>query len=131
MASGVGERPLPDPASEKALIGLNGFAGVAKFEVPNNSTRYLVFPSSYKAGLLSVGGYGSSYDNKAGLYTVDSGSSATISLVPIKAATYSGLTITPLNNTVIQITNPAGYLWVGVLMFYGGVPTLSTTNPTA
>ena len=131
MASGVGERPLPNPSSERSLLGLGGFAGVMKFEVPNNSTRYLVFSSGYKAGLLVTGGYGGSYDDKAGLYTVTSAASAIISLPAIKAATKTGLTITPLSNTVIEIVNPGGYLWGGVMMFYGDKPTSQTTNPTA
>ena len=131
MASGVGERPLPDPASEKSLLGLGGVNGIMRFEVPNNSTCYLVFPSGYKGGLLAVGGYGGSHDDKAGLYTVTSAASAIISLPAIKAVTRTGLTITPLNNTVIEIVNPGGYLWGGLLMFYGEKPTLSTTNPTA
>ena len=133
MASGVGERPLPDPASEKSLLGLGGFTWTLRCEVPNNSTRYLVFPSWYKGGLLAVGGYGGSHDDKAGLYILDSGTSganASLSLPPVKAATRTGLAITPLNNTVIEIVNPGGYLWGGVMMFYGDKPTLQTTNPT-
>lgn len=131
MASGTFERPLPDPEIERSLLGLGGFGGVMRFEVPNNSTRYLVFASGYKAGLLATGGYGGSHDDKSGLYTLDSGSSAIISLPPIKAVTRTGLTITPLNNTVIQIVNPSGYLWGVLLMSFGTTPTLETTNPTA
>ena len=131
MASGIGDRPLPDPSSEKSLLVLGGVNGIMRFEVPNNSTCYLVFSSGYKGGLLVTGGYGGSNDDKAGLYTVTSAASAIISLPPVKAATRTGLSITPLNNTVIEIVNPGGYLWGAVLMFYGGVPTLSTTNPTA
>lgn len=133
MASGAFERPLPDPASERSILGLGGFGGVMRFEIPNNSTRYLVFASGYKTGLLVVGGYGGTHDDKAGLYILDSssGSSATISLPPVKSPTRTGLTITPLNNTVIQIVNPGGYLWGTVMMFLGSAPTLETTNPTA
>lgn len=130
MASGSGERPLGTPVQEKSLLGIDGVNGIKRFEVPNSTTRYLVFSSGYKAGLLTVGGYGSSYDNKAGLYVIDSGSTAALRLVTVKAPTQSGLTITPIDNTVIQITNPSGYLWVGVMTFYGTALSLETTQPT-
>ena len=45
MANGIGERPLPSVEAEKSLMGTTGIYGTTKFEVPNGSTRYLVFSS--------------------------------------------------------------------------------------
>ena len=130
MASGTYERPVLDPGKENSLLGLGGISGTMRFEVPNSSTRYLVFSSGAQGGLLVIGGYGSTYDNKAGVYIISCSNSGNISLPVIKAATYSGLTITPLSNTVIEIVNPGGYLWGTVLMVYGDKPTVATTQPT-
>lgn len=130
MASGTGERPLPDINQEKGLMGISGLRGAYCFEVPNSATRYLVFPSGYKGGLLVTGSYSTSY-NKFSLYILQSGSTQTLQLSDIKVPTQSGVTITATNNTVITITNSAsGYLWGGVLMFFGSSPTLETTLPS-
>lgn len=130
MASGTFERPLPDPADEKALLGLDGFSGVMRAEIAPNVTRYLVFQSQHKDGLLITSTNGDSASEKVGLYVFGSSASNTIAMTAIKAVTRTGLSITPLSNTVIQIVNPSGYMWLMVQMFYGDKPTLQSTLPT-
>ena len=131
MASGIGERPLLSPTEEKSLMRLGGLTGVMRWEMTAGTTRYLVFDKQFKIGMLSSWG-ATSQAAKSGLYHLYSSSSSTITLTAVKAANYSGLTISPLNNQVIQIVNPSssGYLWIAVLMFYGNLPAIQTTNPT-
>ena len=131
MASGIGDRPLPDPSSEKSLLGLGGLSGVMRAEIAPNVTRYLVFPSQHKDGVLITSTNGSSASEKVGLYVFGSSGSNTIAMTAIKAVTRTGLSITPLSNTVIEIVNPSGYMWLMVQMFYGDKPTLQSTNPLA
>ena len=131
MASGIGERPNLSPSEEKSLLGLGGLSGVMRAEIAPNVTRYLVFQSQHKDGVLITSTNGTNASEKVGLYVFGSSASNTISLTAIKAVTRTGLSITPLSNTVIEIVNPSGYMWLMVQMFYGDKPTLQSTNPLA
>lgn len=130
MASGTGERPLPGIWSEKGLLGIGGISGAARFEIAPNTTRYLVFQAEHKDGVLITSTNGTSASEKVGLYVFGSSASNTIAMTAIKAVTRTGLSITSLSNTVIEIVNPSGYMWVEVLMIYGNAPTLQSTLPT-
>jgi hypothetical protein len=129
MASGTGERPLGTVAEEKTLLGLFGLQ-FSRFEMTANTTRYLVFRQQNKGGLLVCWSNGDTGADKCGLYQLASSSSNAIVLPVIKTFTRTGMSITPLSNTAIEIVNPSGYLWVAVLMFYGESPTMETSAPT-
>lgn len=132
MASGTFERPLPDPADESALLapqlGLGGISGSAVFSFAANLTRYLVFPSGQKQGLLIIGST-SSFSAKWGLYMYYSSASGTISLQPVLAPTQTGLAVAGTSNTVVTIVNPGGALYGGAICIRGGSPTLETALP--
>ena len=126
MASGTFERPLPDPADEGALLGLGGISGSMKFAFNANLTRYLVFPSGQKQGLLIIGSTGS-FAGKWGVYMFFSSETGSISLQEVKAPTQTGLSVTGTSNTVVTIVNPGGTLYGGVICIRGGSPTLETS----
>lgn len=133
MASGTFERPLPDPSSEKSLLGLGGLS-LSNYSLAANQTRYLVFKDQIKFGYLATFGYNANAGTKSGLYQLCCTSSGNdpITLTAVKAVSYSGLAITPISSKVVQITNPSGsgYLWVSVMLCYGDAPTLQSTLPT-
>lgn len=132
MAAGTFERPVLPPTDERSLLELGGFTGAMKFEMTAGQTRYLSFNKEFKIGLLATWGNGVEADGKSSLYSLSSGTSATISLSAIKAVSRTGVTITPLSNQAIEIVNPSGssYMWVAVIMFYGKKPTVEVTQPT-
>lgn len=120
MASGSFERPLPDPAEEKVLLGLSDLKSKC-YQIAANTTGTLGFVAELKDGLLvlSAGDTG-----KRGLYIYGSTSTGAIELTTILAPTQSGLTVTASGNN-IAITNGTFALFVLVLAFKGGLPTLN------
>lgn len=120
MASGTFERPLPDPAEEKTLLGLNDLKS-RSYQIPANTTGTLRFATELKDGLLvvSAGDAG-----KRGLYIYGSTTAGGIVLTAILAPTQSGLTVTASGNN-ITIVNKAFALFVLVLSFQGNLPTLT------
>lgn len=119
MASGTFERPLPDPAEEKVLLGLSDLLSQA-YTIPAGTTGTLRFITELKDGvlILSAGDTG-----KRGLYIYGSTSTGGIALTTILAPTQSGLTVTASGNN-IAITNGSLALFALVLAFKGGLPTL-------
>lgn len=119
MASGSFERPLPDPAEEKALLGLSDVATQA-YTIPASTTGTLKFITELKDGLLvlSAGDAG-----KRGLYIYGSTSTGGIALTTILAPTQSGLSVTASGNNIL-ITNRSLALFALVLAFKGNLPTL-------
>ncbi len=120
MASGTFERPLPDPAEEKALLGLNDIRSKC-YQIPANTTGTLTFATELKDGILvlSAGDAG-----KRGMYIYGSTSVSGILLTTILAPTQSGLTVTASGNNIV-IVNKTFALFVLVLPFQGGLPTLN------
>lgn len=120
MASGTFERPLPDPAEEKALLGLSDLKSKS-YQIAANTTGTLGFLTELKDGLLvlSAGDAG-----KRGMYIYGSTSVSGILLTTILAPTQSGLTVTASGNN-ITIVNKAFALFVLVLPFQGNLPTLT------
>lgn len=120
MASGTFDRPMPDPAEEKALLGLSDLKSKC-YQIAANTTGTLTFATELKDGILvlSAGDAG-----KRGMYIYGSTSVAGILLATILAPTQSGLTVTASGNN-ITIVNKAYALFALVLPFQGGLPTLT------
>lgn len=120
MASGAFERPLPDPADEKMLLGLSNLLSKA-YMIPANTTGTFGFATEVKDGLLvlSAGDTG-----KRGLYIYGSTSTGGIGLTTILAPTQTGLTITASGNNIV-IVNKTFALFVLVMPFQGSLPTLT------
>ena len=120
MASGTIARPLPDPAEEKALLGLSDLQ-TKSYQIAANTTGTLGFSTGLKDGLLvvSAGDAG-----KRGLFIYGSTSTGAIVLTTILAPTQSGLTITASGNSIV-IVNKTYALFALVLPFQGGLPTLT------
>ena len=120
MASGTFERPLPDPAEEKELLGLSDLQSKS-YQISANTTGTLRFTTELKDGLLvlSAGDAG-----KRGLYIYGSTSTGGIALTSILTPTQSGLTVSASGNNIV-INNGTLALFALVLAFKGGLPTLS------
>lgn len=120
MASGTFERPLPDPAEEKALLGLSDLKSKC-YQIAANTTGTLRFTTEIKDGLLvlSAGDTG-----KRGLYIYGSTSTGGIALTTILAPTQSGLSVAASGNNIV-ITNGTLALFALVMAFKGGLPTLN------
>lgn len=120
MASGTFERPLPDPAEEKVLLGLSDLKSKS-YQIPANTTGTLGFSTELKDGLLvvSAGDAG-----KRGLYIYGSTSTGGIVLTTILAPTQTGLTITASGNNIV-IVNKTFALFALVMPFQGSLPTLT------
>lgn len=125
MASGSFERPLPDPAEEKALLGLSGINTIS-YDQNANTTRYIKFPSKPIDGILILSaGAGSGLDSKRGIYVFGSTTTGSVSLTPVLA---SSLTITGGSN-YIAVANGTSHVYWAVIGFMGGQPTVETTQP--
>lgn len=120
MANGTFERPLPDPAEEKVLLGLSDLKSKS-YQIPANTTGTLGFATELKDGLLvvSAGDAG-----KRGMYIYGSTSTGGIVLTTILAPTQTGLTITASGNNIV-IVNKTFALFVLVMPFQGSLPTLT------
>lgn len=120
MASGTFERPLPDPAEEKALLGLNDLQSKS-YQIAANTTGTLRFTTELKDGLLvlSAGDAG-----KRGLYIYGSTSTGGIALTSILTPTQSGLTVSASGNNIV-INNGTFAVFALVLAFKGSLPTLT------
>lgn len=120
MASGTFDRPLPDPAEEKVLLGLSDLKSKS-YQIPANTTGTLGFVTELKDGLLvlSAGDAG-----KRGLYIYGSTSTGPMVLTTILAPTQSGLTVTASGNNIV-IVNKTYALFVLAMPFQGGLPTLT------
>ena len=111
--------------------GIAGIKNTARFEISGtNIIRYLTFPSGFKFGLLWCGVNGTNHDTKTGMYVICSGTTGTLYLNTIKGVTNSGLTLEAVDNRAIKITSASGYVWFGVLMNWGGMPTMESQPPT-
>ena len=111
--------------------GLAGVKSTARFEISGtNITRYLTFPSGFKFGLLWCGVNGTNHDTKTGLYVICSSTTGVIYMNTIKGVTNSVLTLEAVDNRAIKIISASGYVWFGVLMNWGGTPTMETQPPT-
>jgi len=129
MASGTGERPLPGVPEEKGLLGIGGISASAMFNLSANATYYLVFPTGIKTGLISFTGVGTVAVAKSGFYIFNSGSTSDLQMVTLLAISQSGTTVTPQGNNVIRLVNASGNMHIGVIMFEGNAPTVTTTPP--
>ena len=120
MASGSFERPLPDPAEEKDLLGLSEIRSKC-YQIPANTTGTLAFASELKDGILvlSAGDAG-----KRGMYIYGSTTTGPIVLTTIIAPTQSGLTVTASGSNIV-IVNKTYALFVLAMPFQGGLPTLT------
>lgn len=121
MASGTFPRPLPDPAEEKALLGLSG-AETASYQLPAGTTRHLAFATEIKDGVLIVS---AGLATKRGMYIFGSTSSGAISITPILTPTQSGMSITSSGNNIV-ITNGTSDLFVLVIQYRGALPAVVT-----
>lgn len=120
MASGTGERPLGTPEQEKALLGLSDIKSKS-YQILANTTGVLGFVTEIKDGLLVLS---AGSPEKRGMYIYGSASSGGIELTTVLAPTQSGLTVSASGNN-ITIVNKANVLFVLVLPFQGGLPTLT------
>lgn len=109
---------------------LPGISASARFEINGNVTKYLVFPSGFKFGFMYIGTTGTNHDTKTGMYVIASPTTSAININTIKATSYSGLSLEAVSNRTIKIVNPSGYMWFGVLMNWGGAPTMEDNPPT-
>ena len=121
MASGVFDRPLPNPGDERGLLSLGELKSVT-FEVPASTTRNLTFSKELKDGLLVMG---AGTVTKRGLYIYGSTSTGNISVTAILAPTQSGMSISVSGNDIV-ITNGSQALFVSAIPFKGNLPTLTT-----
>lgn len=123
MASGTGERPLPDPAEEKVLLGLSGI-NTLSYDQDANTTRYIKFPSKPIDGILILSaGAGTGLDSKRGIYVFGSTTTGNVTLTSVLQ---SSLTITGGSNYV-SITNGASHVYWAVISFMGGQPTVESS----
>lgn len=132
MASGTGERPLPDPAQEKELLGLSGLRSMW-FGVNANSTVYLKFPgNAQKYGVIFFDGAATT---KRGMLQYGAGTNSAIHITQIVTPSQSGTSVAAggnaSNNPVwVKVTNGTNYLYGMVLAYNGPLPTVETTQPT-
>jgi hypothetical protein len=126
MASGTFERPLPDPAEEKALLGLSGLKCLS-FDQDGNTTRYFSFAAEPKDGLLILSA-GAAQAGKRGMYIFGSTSSGAISLTPILAPAQSAVEATAAGNT-IRIANGSSHVYVLILQYVGRLPSVTAVQP--
>lgn len=123
MASGTFDRPLPDPADEKAMLGLSGINTIS-YDQDANTTRYIKFPTKPIDGMLILSaGAGSGLDTKRGVYVFGSTTTGNVTLTPVLQ---SSLTITGGSN-YISIANGASHVYWAVISFMGGQPTVETS----
>ena len=121
MASGTFDRPLPDPADERALLGLSGLKAKTT-EVSANQTATFAFPSSgTQDGLviLSAGNVG-----KRAMYIYGATTTGNVNLTEINAPTQSGLSVSASGRSIV-VTNPSQAVFVCVLAFQGSLPTVT------
>lgn len=121
MASGTFERPLPNPAGERSLLSLGEFKS-ATYEIPASSTRNLTFAKELKNGMLVMG---AGATTKRGMFIYGSTTTGSITVTTVLAPTQSGLTVSASGNDIV-ITNGSNALFVCVMPFKGGLPSLTT-----
>lgn len=123
MASGTFDRPLPDPAEEKVLLGLSGINTLG-YDQDANTTRYIKFPTKPIDGMLILSaGAGSGLDAKRGVYVFGSTSTGNVTLTSVLQ---SSLTITGGSN-YIAIANGTSHVYWAVISFMGGQPTVESS----
>ena len=123
MASGTFARPLPDPAEEKALLGLSGI-NTLSYDQDANTTRYIKFPTKPIDGMLILSaGAGSGLDAKRGVYVFGSTTTGNVTLTSVLQ---SSLTITGGSN-YIAITNGTSHVYWAVISIMGGQPSVETS----
>lgn len=131
MASGTGERPLPDIVQEKNLLGFAQSFNVVRFSMEANTTIYIVLPapsgSAFRQGLVIIGG---SAATKSGIYFYNGTNTTNLHVDTVLAASYSGVSVTKGGNTYLKVTNGTTALIGTIISGWGEKPTISSTQPT-
>lgn len=124
MASGIFQRPLPDPTDEKTLLGLNAITTM-KYTQSASTTRYATFKTEVKSGILVLSAGGAT---KHGLYIFGSTSAGAIGITAIHAPSQSGMNVNASGQTITVSNGSTNLYWL-ILMWNGDLPTISTTAP--
>lgn len=131
MASGTGERPLPDIIQEKNLLGLTQSFNVIRFSMEANTTMYISLPTPsgnvFRQGLVIIGG---SAATKSGIYIYNGTNATNLHVDTVLAASYSGVSVTKGGNTYLKVTNGTTALVVTVICGWGDKPVATSTQPS-
>lgn len=125
MATGVFDRPLPDPTDEKSLLGLNNTYVITERQVAGGGVRYINFPTSdyYRQGFVIIGGGSSA---KTGLYIFNGTNSSNFHVEAITAPSAGG--VERDTNNRLKVTNgPSAVLNITVISTFGDKPTITST----
>lgn len=131
MANGIGERPLPDIADEKNLLGLFPSFNAVHFDMAANATMYISLPvpsnNAFRQGLVIIGG---SAATKSGIYFYNGTNATNLHVDTVLAANYTGVSVTRGGNTYLKITNGTTALLVTIICGWGNKPVVTSTQPT-
>ena len=131
MASGTGERPLPDVMQEKNLLGITQSFYVLRFSMEANTTIYISLPvqssNAFRQGLVIIGGAAAT---KSGVYAYNGTNNTNLHVDTVLAASYSGVSVTKGGNTYLKITNGATALIGTIISGWGDRPVITSTQPT-
>ena len=131
MASGTGERPLPDIADEKSLLGLFSSFNAIRFDMAANTTIYILLPipsaNAYRQGLVLIGG---SAATKSGIYFYNGTNATNLHVDTVLAASYSGVSVTKGGNNYLKVTNGTTVLTGTIISGWGERPIITSTQPT-
>ena len=131
MASGTFARPLPDPAEEKALLGLTQSFSAVRFSMEANTTVYISLPTPsgnvFRQGLVLIGG---SAATKSGIYIYNGTNTTNLHVDTVLAASYSGVSVTKGGNTYLKVTNGTTALIGTIICGWGDRPVVTSTQPT-
>lgn len=131
MASGTGERPLPDIIQEKNLLGLTQSFNVIRFSMEANTTMYISLPTqsgnAFRQGLVIIGGLTAT---KSGIYIYNGTNTTNLHVDTVLAASYSGVSVTKGGNTYLKVTNGTTVLVVTVICGWGDKPVATSTQPS-
>lgn len=120
MASGTFERPLPNPADERSLLGLGEIRSLT-IEMTANTSKTLTFNNLPRDGLIILSAGDAS---KRGLYIYGATTTGNVGLTAVHAPTQSGLSITTSGRS-ITIANPTLSLFVCLITTQNGLPSVS------
>lgn len=126
MASGIGDRPLPNLSDERTLLNLGQLKCMSQWITGDGWSRVITFSNTLvQSGLLFLWGAAGTGVDKEGIYYFAKSTSSNFHMRTIRAPSQSGLSVTANSNGTITVVNGIYGLGLGIVVIHGDLPTIA------